>query len=281
MAGKDEFRAWIGRSKENEDIIRAQPARFLAAALDIENTSFFGGQHVPPLWHWLYFLSAEPRSRLGRDGHPKTGGFLPPMTLPRRMWAGGRFEFHKPFLIGSQAKRSSTIDDIVMKQGRSGQLCFVTVRHDIFVSGELCLSEAQDLVYREDPGPDEPRRAAIHAPSDAEISESFMPDPVLMFRFSALTLNGHRIHYDRDYARNVEHYPDLVFHGPLTALLLAGLASRLARTRQMQRFSFRAVSPLFVNNAFTLNARKSASGFELWAADCNGILAMTATADLS
>lgn len=272
---------WLGVQERREDNIRAEPARFLAAALDMETDGIEDGATLPPLWHWLYFLSAEPRSKLGRDGHPEKGGFLPPVALPRRMWAGGRFEFHKPIVLGAPASRRSAIAAIQEKQGRSGPLCFVTVQHEISTASGICMTETQELVYREDarPGDDPPARLA--APAGAQASESFTPDPVLMFRFSALTFNGHRIHYDRDYARNVENYPDLVFHGPLTALLLARLASRLGENRHMKKFSFRAVAPLFVNRPFTLNAKPSAAGMELWAADNDGALAMTAVADFS
>lgn len=279
MKDTDKLTSWIGRTEERRDIIRAEPATFLGATLDLDMRAFANGDALPPLWHWLYFLSAEPRSKLGRDGHAKKGGFLPPVSLPRRMWAGGRFEFHRPLAIGSTATKRSTIKDIVTKKGRSGELCFVTVSHEISDPAGLCMSEAQDLVYREDPKPDAVPPARLHAPADADVSETFLPDTVLMFRFSALTFNGHRIHYDRDYARNVENYLDLVFHGPLTALLLAGLAARLAETMTMARFSFRAVAPLFVNSPFTLNANHSENGFDLWAADADNTLAMTAIAE--
>lgn len=275
----DDFSSWIGRMEEQSGVIHGEPARFLRATLDLQTGEPVKGDTLPPLWHWLYFLSAQPRSGLGRDGHAARGGFLPPVRLPRRMWAGGRFEFHRPLQIGAAARKRSVIADIKMKEGRSGKLCFVTVRHDIRDGGGLCVREAQDLVYREAPGADAVAPARPDAPPDAQVSEVFEPDPVLLFRFSALTFNGHRIHYDRDYARNVENYRDLVVHGPLTALLLCGLAMRLAGTGQLRSFSFRAVSPLFVDRPFTLNARHSGSGLDLWAADPDGKLAVTAKAD--
>lgn len=276
MAKRGEISSWIGRVEERCDVIRAEPVRFLQATLDLRAPAPAQGDALAPLWHWLYFLSAEPRSKLGRDGHARKGDFLPPIALPRRMWAGGRFEFHRPLTIGAEARKRSVIADISTKTGRSGELCFVTVHHEISDGSGLCMTEVQDLVYCEDPKPGSVPPARLAAPAGAMTTQTLEPDTVLLFRFSALTFNSHRIHYDRDYACNVENYPDLVFHGPLTALLLSQLAARYAGNMAMKNFSFRALAPLFADRPFTLNANRTENGFDLWAAAPDGTLAMTA-----
>ena len=200
MAVDMDLQDWIGRSQEAGDVLRAQPAQFMQATLDRE-PSLKDGDLLPPLWHWLYFLEAKRASELGRDAHPKKGGFLPPVSLPRRMWAGGRLTFHHPLILGQAAVKRSTIKSITEKSGRSGSLCFVTVAHEIIQNDQCALTEEQDIVYREDPAPDAPTPQPAPAPDNPEFSQVITPTEVMLFRYSALTFNGHRIHYDVDYAR--------------------------------------------------------------------------------
>lgn len=268
---------WIGRTEHRHDILHPEPARFMQATLDRAST-LAKGDPLPPLWHWLYFLEAKPAHELGRDGHPKKGGFLPPVALPRRMWAGGRFEFHTPLRLGAAASKRSTIENVVEKDGRTGKLCFVTVRHEISVGETLALSEEHDIVYREDPARNATAPGPKAAPDNAELSEDITPTQVMLFRYSALTFNGHRIHYDVDYARNVEGYGGLVFHGPLTATLLVDLAAR-TRGRMPRKFSFRGLAPLSGMEPFRIEGTNEATDFALWARRHDGALAMTASAE--
>ncbi|TWF59200.1 FAS1-like dehydratase domain-containing protein [Neorhizobium alkalisoli] len=267
---------WIGRSVEISDEIRPQPANFMLATLGHEDT-LAPGDDLPPLWHFLYFLEAKPAGDLGRDGHPKKGGFLPPVSLPRRMWAGGRFTFGKPLKLGDKAVKRSSIQSISEKDGRSGKLCFVTVRYEVVVSGEVSIIEEQDIVYREDPAPDVPAPAPKLVDRIPAFAEEVTPTEVMLFRYSALTFNGHRIHYDGDYARTVEGYPGLVFHGPLTATLLAGLAERSAG-RKLKEFSFRGQSPLAGMSPFKLEGIEAGDRMSLWARRHDGAEAMVADA---
>lgn len=271
------FDSWIGRSESHSDILRPEPARFMQATLGQE-PSLGIGDPLPPLWHWLYFLDAKPLDQLGRDGHPKKGGFLPPVTLPRRMWAGGRFAFHTPLLLGARVKKRSTIKAITEKSGRSGELCFVTVVHEVLAEdGTIALTEEHDIVYREDPKPNASKPAQPIAPADAEVSEVVTPSEVMLFRYSALTFNGHRIHYDVDYARTVEGYDGLVVHGPLTATLLADLASRIV-CKPLKTFAFKGLSPITGMAPFHLEGRASDNGLDLWARRHDGANAMQARA---
>ena len=225
-----------------------------------------------PFGHQVHFWQALPPEALGRDGHPARGGFLPDLGLPRRMWAGGRLAFHQPLMPGIVARKTSTIEAVTRKQGRSGPLGFVTLRHDIEQAGTLAVTEWQDIVYREDvvaggAGPTPPR-----APTDAQISEQHSFSSSLLFRYSALTFNGHRIHYDADYCRDIEGYPGLVVHGPLLAQLLMLMAERTGTP--LRRFSFRATSPLFHFETATL-CRK---GSRLWVSGPDGRQCMEADA---
>lgn len=271
---------WVGKTETAHDVIAPKPTHLMEMTLD-RQPSLAEGDPLPSLWHWIYFLSSAPMSGLGRDGHPAVGGFLPPVGLPRRMWAGGRFTFASPLPIGAQATKLSTIDKVALKEGRSGPLCFVTVRHQVSVRGEECFTEEHDIVYREDPAPGSPTPKPTAPPEDATVSETIIPSEVMLFRYSALTFNGHRIHYDLDYCRDVEGYPGLVFHGPLTATVLAGLAERSAG-KALRRFSFRAVSPLFHTAPFGIHGKLSehgsGSGMSLWATTPDGHLAMSAEA---
>jgi len=274
-----EWGEWVGRTEEISEEISAQRVQALAATLDLDAT-VHPGTPLPPGWHWLFFNPIARRSELGADGHPARGGFLPPIQLPRRMWAGGRLNYLAPAPIGSRASRRSEILKIESKSGRRGQLIFVTVRHTISFNGTDCVSEEQDIVYREAPPPGGAGLSAEPAPTGAEHEREIRPDPVLLFRYSALTFNGHRIHYDRRYAQEEEHYRDLVVHGPLTATLLQNLAVSLGGLGQrLSRFEFRGVNPLFVDRPFRLGARQESSNImTLWAAGPEGELAMAAKA---
>ncbi|MEE9416146.1 MAG: MaoC family dehydratase N-terminal domain-containing protein [Acidimicrobiales bacterium] len=272
----DVLEGWVGRSESTSDIMTAPWARLMQQTLDREAT-LVDGDPLPPLWHWIYFLSSVPISEVGRDGHRSRGGFLPPVALPRRMWAGGRLRFDEPIRIGDRVDKTSTISAVTMKQGSSGQLCFVTVTHELTVDGTTCVSEEQDLVYREDPNPESPAPASKPAPDGAQWQRTIEPSEVQLFRYSALTFNSHRIHYDRDYCRDVEGYPGLLFHGPFTATLLVDLAVS-NNPNPLREFSFRAVAPLFDTETFTIRGRVDGESSIVWAETANGSLAMTAEA---
>lgn len=268
--------SWIGRTHAVTDTIDLDHATLVGQTLDIDG-GFAPGDRLPPLWHFTYFLESSRLSALGRDGHPARGGFLPPVALPRRMWAGGRLTFHGDLHVGETATRNSTITDVTTKQGSAGPLCFVTVTHEHVVDGELRLTEEQDIVYRDDPDPDAPTREPKRAPEQSTWTTTITPSEVLLFRYSALTFNSHRIHYDRDYAREVEGYPSLVVHGPLTATLLAGFAEASTGSR-LETFAFRGAAPLFDSAPFAVCGDPTTDGADLWAETPDGGVAMAATA---
>jgi len=272
---------WVGRSEERSDLVTAAPIAGLAATLDRDEPYPQAGDEIPPLAHWLYFLPQYRQAEIGSDGHPHRGGFLPPVPLPRRMWAGGRFEWHRPLRIGEEVLRTSRIASVEGKQGRSGTLMFVQLRHEIKAAGEIALLEEQDLVYRDDPRPGDPAPAPKPAPGDEAWAHEIKADEVMLFRYSALTFNGHRIHYDYRYVTEVEGYPGLVVHGPLIATLLLDCLRRNMPTAVVKAFSFRAVRPLFANAAFTVCGRPDGKTVALWARDGAGWLAMDAKATLA
>lgn len=275
----ENLKNWIGRTESHTDLITAWPIAALNAALDYDAPEPKTGDAVPPAWHWLYFLEAKRAGELGHDGHPKRGGFLPPVALPRRMWAGGRIEFHGPLRIGDRAQRDSTILNVERKEGRTGVLVFVTVRHEVKVGGTTTVSEEHDIVYREAAKPGDQAPAGKPAPARAAWQHALTGDPVLLFRYSALTFNGHRIHYDLDYVREEEHYPGLIVHGPLQTTLLLELCRRHAG-RPVRKFEYRAMHPVFHTERFTVNGNPSANGktAEVWTANAAGMTAMAATA---
>ena len=280
----EHLKGWIGRTESRADLVSATPVQGLSAMLDRDDPEPGAGDPMPPCWHWLYAFTPIPRqSALGPDGHPNRGGFLPPVPLPRRMWAGSRIEFRSPLRVGELLQRNSTIVDVSGKEGRSGSLVFVRVRHEIGNGSGLSLIEEQDIVYRDDPKPGEPAPAAKPAPVDCDFRRSIQPDPTLLFRYSALMHNGHRIHYDRPYAIEVEGYPGLVVHGPLIATLLLDLLRRNLPHATLERFEFRAVSALFDVAAFEVCGRREIDGktVRLWAQNEEGGLAMDATAMLA
>ena len=274
----ERLKQWIGRTESCSDTATAWPVAALAATLDRRDPAPAAGDAIPPGWHWLYFLETTPASELGADGHAQRGGFLPPVTLPRRMWAGGRIEFLRPLRVGEALRRDSEIVAVEPKLGKSGHLVFVTVRHTVLASGEIATIEEHDIVYREAVRPGDPLPPGTKAPVQARWRRELSADAVMLFRFSALIFNAHRIHYDLDYAREEERYPGLVVHGPLQAVLLLDLARRAER-RGVRKFVYRAVRPVFHDQRFTVNGQpRDDDSAELWIADAEGNLAMTATA---
>ena len=274
------LQSWIGRKEEVRERVPAFPATALAATMDREGVQFSEGDRIPPLCHWLHFLSACRQSEVGPDGHPKRGGFLPPVPLPRRMWAGSAIQFLAPITVGGVCTRISTIDSVELKSGRSGELVFVGVNHRIHDGDTVCLEERQDLVYREPPKPGAPAPAVKMAPDDADFSRTVIPDPVLLMRYTALTFNGHRIHYDRDYAVGTEGYSGLVVHGPLLATLLVDLLTSEVANAELASFEIRAAAPIFDTERFSIHGRCEPDGvtFTLWVRRPDGAQALTATA---
>jgi 3-methylfumaryl-CoA hydratase len=271
----DAFRAWVGRKETAADEVTAWPVKAMTAALDRDDPTPARGEPIPLGWHWFYFLDARRQSQIGPDGHPQRGGFLPPVPLPRRMWAGGRIEFKRPLRMGEALRRESEIVSLEPKQGRSGTLVFLTARHTVYASGEIAAIDEHDIVFREAARAGEAQAAGKPAPASAAWQRSLRADPVLLFRFSALTFNGHRIHYDLPYATGEEHYPALVVHGPLQATLLLDLCRRRS-ARPVARFDYRAMSPLYHTETFTINGEPTAdgSGAEVWTANEKGATAM-------
>ena len=274
------LRAWEGRSETLADQVTAAPVRALSATLDRDDPEPAPGTPLPPLWHWLYFLPRHRQSELGPDGHARLGGFLPPVPLPRRMWAGGRLQWHAPLKVGDAVERSSRIVSVTHKAGRTGDLVFVLVRHEVRNGQGLAVSEEHDIVYRAAAQPGDPVPPPQAAPGDAAFSRQIVPDDVLLFRYSALTFNGHRIHYDRKYVTEVEGYPGLVVHGPLIATLLVDLLRREMPRATLRSFSFKAVRPTFDLHPFGVCGRPSPDGrgVHLWAHDHEGWLTMQAEA---
>ena len=277
----DELRGWIGKTQSDEDVIDARHARLMAATVDdAQAERLRDGARLPPLWHWLYFLDAQPASALGRDGHPARGGFLPPVPLPNRMWAGGRVSFLAPIPIGSRVRKTSRILAVEHKHGRSGELVFVTVEHRLDSAGEeTLLREEHDIVYKTAVSGATPSRPMAE-PLEGATRLTYTPTSTTLFRYSALTFNGHRIHYDADYCREVEGYRNLVIHGPLTATRLAGFAESVSGER-LQSFSYRGVAPAILGDTITLHAARRGDRVQLQAVLGDGTLCMQAEAGLA
>ena len=285
MSAQDiELRTWIGRSETVHDSIGPTPVVALTATLDRPAARIESGTALPPLWHWLYFLPMHRQSEIGPDGHAKRGGFLPPVPLPRRMWAGSQFEFRSPVRVGDRVARTSTIDDVTTKEGRTGKLVFVKIRHELRRNdaAEASLLEFHDIVYRDAKQPGDIEPPPVPAPTGAAWQREIVPDDVLLFRYSALTFNGHRIHYDRKYVTEVEGYPGLIVHGPLIATLLMDLLRREMPDADVATFRFKAVRPTFDLHPFRVNGILQDDGkmVRLWAQDHAGWLTMDATATL-
>ncbi|RLA37602.1 MAG: acyl-CoA dehydrogenase [Gammaproteobacteria bacterium] len=276
----DHLRGWVGRSMTAKDTVDGRRTAALAATLDLDSAPG-NGDYLPPLWHWLGFLPCDRASDLGDDGHPHRGGFLPPVPLPRRMWAGSQFEFHRPLQVGTAAERISTVRSVDLKAGRSGALVFVRIEHALQDASGPLLTEWHDIVYREPAAPGSSPPPAKPAPDNAVWTWNIEPDPVLLFRYSALTFNGHRIHYDRRYAMDVEGYPGLIVHGPLQATLLLELLRREQPDATVTAFSFRALRPVFDTGPITVCGQPGDEGaVQLWITDADGAMAMEATATI-
>lgn len=288
----EDLSAWVGRSQRSTETLDPRLVRWMAATLDrADLLDAREGAALPPAWHWAFFNAVEPMSALGRDGHPKKGGFLPPTAQPRRMWAGSRLHWHGPLRVGQAIERVSTILKCEAKRGRTGDMVLVTVGHGFSAGEALLLDEQHDIVYRDEATAEE-RRALSELAAQAragdvqferrgEIVREVTVGPVQMFRYSAVTFNGHRIHYDRDYARDVEGYPGLVVHGPLIAtLLLEFLQAQVAPGRAVERFEFRAMRPTFDIAPFALHAAPPAAdgSVSLWSTNNVGAVGMQATA---
>lgn len=274
------WRSWIGRKEQRTDVVTAAPIASLFAMLDRDDRPPLPGSHVPPLAHWLYFTPLARQREIGPDGHPQRGEFLPPVPLPRRMWAGGRLRFERPLRVGDEVTLTSRIADVTIKEGRSGRLVFVAVHREIADAGGTAIVEEQDIVYRglAASGTTAPTAAAR---TDEAYGREVAPDPVLLFRYSALTFNAHRIHYDRSYVTDVEGYPGLVVHGPLIATLLVDLLCRQHPDVRLRAFRFRALRPLFDIHRFAVCGRQEPDrSHALWARDHQGALAMEASAEL-
>ena len=280
MPGDSEFarfKDWIGRSELRRDVVTAAPLVALAALLDRDDPPPQADEAAPPLAHWLYFLPVYRQSDVGHDGHAIKGAFLPPVPLPRRMWAGSRLEFLRPLRVGSEVERRSTIKDVTFKQGRSGPLVFVTVRHQVSDAGGLVLSDEHDIVFR---GEAALAAASVPAPGGEAWCREIRPDPVLLFRYSAVTFNSHRIHYDHPYATKAEGYPGLVVHGPLIATLLVDLLRRNVPDATVTRYMFKALKPLYDTANFSTCglADGSSRSARLWTRDAQGAVTMEAAA---
>jgi 3-methylfumaryl-CoA hydratase len=275
----EHLQTWIGREQRTEDFINLFQARALAAMLG-HSVLPSADEPLPPCWHWLYFLATPATADTGRDGHSVTGAFLPPVPLPRRMWASGVLEFIKPLRLTAVAERHSTIRSVDLKSGSAGALVFVTLEHRLLQDGQLCLREEQTLVYRSIPATATPLVPGTPAPRDADHSYSIPLTPILLFRFSALTYNSHRIHYDREYAVREEFYPGLVLQAPLQAILLLDVAQRISPSAPIHRFSFRAVRPVIDVGDLTLRGKQNGNELRLCTADHQNYLGVHAVAVL-
>ena len=271
-------RQWIGRCADAEDVVTAAPLAGLSATLDRDDPPPRPGDEVPPGGHWLYFLPRTPASELAEDGHARRGGFLPPVPLARRMWAGGRLQLQRPLTVGDSIRRVSEIIDVTEKEGAVGRLVFVVVRHTVSGSEGVAVVEDHDIVYRNAPRPGAPTPEGKPPPGEAMWRRTVVPDAAMLFRYSALIFNAHRIHYDHPYVTGVEGYPGLVVHGPLTATLLMDLCRRERPDARLTRFDYRAVRPLFAGDPLTVAGQPAADGTtaKLWALDKDGLVAMTA-----
>lgn len=279
-----DLQSWVGRTRTIEDVADARSATRLAMLLSDQSTETPG--LLFPLGHWLYFNEGVPLSECGTDGHPRLGGFMPPVPLPRRMWAGSRLEFHAPISVGASLERTTRIESVTEKTGSTGPLCFVVLRHEVRANGVHALTDRHTIVYRqaEPTGVDgansnarEPRQDS-EVPGGWEWSESVRPTEVMLFRYSALTFNSHRIHYDHPYVTEVEGYPGLVTHGPLTATLLLNAFINAQPGATVTGYDFTAKSPLFANEQIHLVGRCTDPGVhELQAIAPDGKTAIAAT----
>jgi 3-methylfumaryl-CoA hydratase len=275
----DYLRRWVGGVQVVEDQLDDFPARALGAVLD-HDRPLSAGDALPPSWHWLYFLETPRSSMTGTDGHSKKGEFLPPVPLPRRMWAAGSLQIRQSLRLGNPASKRSSVRSVDFKSGKSGELVFVVVDHELSQGSEVCIQEEQTLVYRAMPTGWTAPSFGEQAIAAADWSSTFHPDSVALFRFSALTFNAHRIHYDRDYATREEFYPGLVVHAPLLVTLLLDLMAREAPAEPLASLRFRAVRPTFDSSPVQLYGRRSDRQVDLWTADADNFIGVSAVATL-
>ena len=274
------LQTWQGKTETRHDLISVAPVRSMSATLDREDTEPHNGDTLPPLWHWLYFLPVARQSDIGPDGHPKRGGFLPPVPLPRRMWAGGRLHWHQPMRLGEELQRVSSIEKVQHKIGRSGELLFVQVLHRYSNPHGVCLEETHDIVFRSNADPAATPLPGVKPVHTAVWQRDIVPDEVLLFRYSALTFNSHRIHYDRRYVTQVEGYPGLIVHGPLMATWMVELL-RQHSPRALQSFEFKAVKSVFEcadQRLLSVCAHPDGEQVHAWVQDHHGDVCMQATA---
>ena len=276
----EEYKRWIGRREETVDVLLPLHVAGLEAVLDRDATLPCLGAAAPPGAHWIIRTPWQRPSELGADGHAARGGFMPPVPLPRRMWAGSELHLIEPLRVGEEIRRRSEIADVAIKEGRGGRLVFVKVRHEFHGASGLAQVELQDVVYREAADPARPPRAPEPAPPDGPWRRTIMPDAVMLFRYSVLTFNAHRIHYDHPFVTKLEGYPGLLVHGPLLATLLLDLVRREAPERALERFTFRALAPVFDTAPFHLSGAPDRDGRHatVWVKGSDGGLAMRAEA---
>jgi 3-methylfumaryl-CoA hydratase len=272
VTGGDDPAAWVGRSRTAGFAVDPWPAAALAAALGRDDPPG-PGDELPPFWHQLYGAPVARADETGPDGHERKGVFLPPVALPRRMWAGGRLRIERPLLVGERARKLSTIRSVTPKAGRTGPLVFVVVEHRIETDAGVALVEEQDIVYREPAPPGAAAAPRRHEPG--RWRRAWAPDAVMLFRYSALTYNGHRIHYDAPYARDVEGYRGLVVHGPLLATLMLDLARRELPGRAVRSFDYRGTAPLVAGEELVVRGEPEGDArVRLWVTGPGGLLAM-------
>jgi 3-methylfumaryl-CoA hydratase len=275
----DDLRKSLGNTQTHDDTINAATMARFAATLDREEPWPADGDATPPATHWVHFTPYDVQSQIGPDGHPFRGSFLPPVPLPRRMWAGGEVKFVKPLRVGEAVQRVSEVASVDLKEGKTGSLVFVTVKHTVSDSDGVAIEENQNIVYRDNPDPTAPPPPARPAPGEAVWQRTVTPDPVMLFRYSAMTFNGHRIHYDYPYVTEEEGYPGLVVHGPLLATLLLDLCRRQRPDVPVATFDYRAVSPTYCQGSFSVEGEPDGDGAaKVWIMNAEGALAMVADA---
>ena len=280
MSNSEKLEQWIGKSIENSEYISELPVKAMSAVFNYENVNV---KEVPYGWHWLYFLNLPLQKNLGPDGHEKRKGFMPPIQLPIRMYAGGEIIYHKPILIGDEIKKISTIYSIKNKVGSTGNLTFLTINHKFSNKNNVLINEYQNLVYREDKSAQKVKpHTKEKSPENYDFEKIWKTSQEMLFRYSALTHNTHRIHYDFPYAKNVEGYPDIVVHGPLMATFLLDLTNSIIKVskQKLNKFSFKLLRPVFVGGEISAQAIKTSAGLDLWIKDQYGNISLSAQADL-
>jgi len=278
MSAESDFSDWIGKSETEHGFASAYPADYFTGTLDRADGPFADGDPLPPAWHYFYFHELVALAETGPDGHRAKGHFMPPLPFPRRMWAGSKMQFESPIRIGEKLRKVITIADIAVKEGKSGGLCFVTTTEEVFGEDDRSTTvETRTQVYRDAADPNAPPPAPRPAPAEAVWSRTIHPSAVLLFRYSALTMNSHRIHYDKDYVRDEEGYPGLLVHGPLTMTMMLDLFRREMPEATLKTLDLRAISPVYDTMDFTVHGAPGEDGTaKLWAMTGDGALAMSA-----